>query len=180
MANLMEQYKKHFLPRLKEALGVENDLAVPRIEKVVVNVGIGKVLQQDPKNLDRFKEDFRKIVGQQPAVTRTKKSIAGFKIREGQIVGMAATLRGKRMYDFLEKLIHSALPRSRDFRGISRAGFDGRGNYSLGLREHIIFPEMAQEEIAGVFGFEITVVTTAGNDNDGYVLLKMLGFPFKD
>jgi large subunit ribosomal protein L5 len=180
MTRFLEHYRLKVLPQLKKELELNNNLAVPRLEKIVINVGIGKLLQQDPKNLEKFKEDFKKITGQQPRLARTKKSIAGFKVREGQIVGLMATLRGKRMHDFLDKLVNVALPRSRDFRGVSRKGFDGRGNYSLGLKEHVVFPEMAQEESGTSFGVEITIATTAGNDEKAYKLLKKLGFPFRD
>lgn len=184
MPRLLEQYRTKVLPKLKQELNLSHDLAVPRLEKIVVNSGVGKLLQQQPKAQESFQAALRKITGQQPVVTRAKKAIAGFKIREGQIVGLRVTLRGKRMYDFLDKLINAALPRSRDFRGVSRKGFDGRGNFSLGLRDHSIFPEMAQEEEAGFsaagLGIEVTILTTAGRDQEAYELLKKLGFPFRD
>lgn len=177
---LLEQYKTKILPELRAEFGLENDLAVPRIEKVVVNVGIGRILQQQPKALEVLRSAVKKIAGQTPVATSAKKAIAGFKIREGQAVGLMVTLRGKRMYDFLDKLINVAQPRSRDFRGVPRKGFDGRGNYSLGLREHIVFPEMAQEEIDTNFGVQVTIATTAKDDESAYALLKKFGFPFKD
>ncbi|KKW29779.1 MAG: 50S ribosomal protein L5 [Parcubacteria group bacterium GW2011_GWA2_52_8] len=159
MTRLLERYRSTIVPQLQTELKLSNRMAVPRIEKIVVNAGLGKPLVAQPKNLEAFTGAFRKIVGQQPLVTKARKAISAFKIREGQIVGLAATLRGKRMYDFLDKLVNVALPRARDFRGIPRSGFDGRGNYSLGLREHVIFPEMAQEEVASTFGLQVTVVT---------------------
>lgn len=180
MSRLLELYKKTILPKLKVELAVANDLAVPRLEKVVVNVGIGKFLQQNPKGLDTVVEAISKIVGQKPVVRKAKKAISAFKIREGQIVGLAVTLRGQRMYEFVDKLVNATLPRSRDFRGISRQGLDGKGNYSLGLREHIVFPEISGEDVSQTFGLEISVVTTTKDDNSAYQLLKQLGFPFKD
>ncbi len=180
MTRLLQQYRTKVLPELKTQLKVSNDLAIPRIEKIRVNAGVGKLLQQQPKALDEFIKIMRQITGQQPVVTRAKKAISGFKIREGQAVGLAVTLRGKRMYDFLDKLINVTLPRNRDFRGLSKQGFDGNGNYSLGIREHLVFPEMAQEEIGVNFGVEVTIVTTTKNDESAYQMLKKLHFPFKD
>lgn len=180
MTTLQEQYKTKILPELKSELKAENDLAVPRITKIVVNAGIGKLLQAQPKNLERFQDTVSKITGQKPLITRAAKAISGFKVREGQIVGLVVTLRGKRMYDFLDKLVNITLPRIRDFRGISRKGFDGRGNYSLGIREHIVFPEMAEDTTEGTMGVEIVVVTTARTNERGYRLLKKFGFPFQD
>ena len=180
MTRLLQQFKTKVLPELKNELKLGNDFAVPRIEKVVVNAGIGRLLQQQPKSLDAITEIVARVTGQKPLLTRAKKAISAFKIRDGQVVGVSVTLRGKRMYEFLDKLIHVALPRTRDFRGIARQGFDGQGNYSLGVREHLVFPEMAQEEAAITFGLEITVVTNAGSDAAAYLLLKKLGFPFKD
>ena len=177
MTRLLERYRSTIVPQLQTELKLSNRMAVPRVEKIVVNAGLGKPLVAQPKNLEAFTGAFRKIVGQ-PLVTKARKAISAFKIREGQIVGLAATLRGKRMYDFLDKLVNVALPRARDFRGIPRSGFDGRGNYSLGLREHVIFPEMAQEEVASTFGLQVTVVTTARNDEEAFALLKKFGFPF--
>ena len=174
----MQQYRTKISPQLQEELKLQNPMAAPRLEKIVVNSGLGKPLVQHPKNLETFTEAFRKIVGQQPLVTKARKAISAFKIREGQIVGLAATLRGKRMYDFFDKLVNVTLPRGRDFRGLSRSGFDGHGNYSLGLREHIVFPEMAQEEVAATFGVEVTIVTSAKRDDAAYALLKKFGFPF--
>jgi len=178
MARLQELYKTNIRPKLKQELHLDNILAVPRIEKVVVNAGIGRVLQQNPKSLDEITSALGRITGQKPLLTRAKKAISAFKIREGQIVGLRVTLRGKRMYEFLDKFINAALPRTRDFRGLSRKGLDGRGNYSCGVAEHIVFPEMAQEEGTLNFGFEVTIVTTAKDDEAAYLLLKKLGMPF--
>jgi len=180
MVRLLEQYKKTVLPELRKELVLSNDLAAPRLVKVVVNAGIGRLLQQQPKELDNLIATFARIVGQRPVSRKARKAISAFKIREGQIVGLSATLRGKRMYEFVDKLVNSALPRTRDFRGISPSGFDHHGNYSLGLREHIVFPEMSGEDVAGVFGLEVTVVTTAKTREQAFKLLKKLGFPFKD
>ena len=178
MARLLEQYKLKILPELKAELKLANDMAVPRLEKVIVNVGIGRILQQQPKSLDTIIETIARIVGQKPVSRQAKKSISAFKIREGQIVGLSVTLRGKRMYEFIDKLVNAALPRTRDFRGISRKGLDGKGNYSLGLREHIVFPEISGEDASMSFGVEVTIVTTARTDEAAYLLLKKLGFPF--
>jgi len=178
MNRLQERYKKTIVPELQTELKRPNVMAVPRVSKIVVNAGLGKPLVAQPKNLEAFTEAFRKIVGQQPQVTRARKAISAFKTREGQVVGLAATLRGKRMYDFLDKLINITLARGRDFRGVPRTGFDGRGNYSLGFREHIVFPEMAQEEVGSTFGLQVTIVTTARTNEEAFVLLKKFGFPF--
>lgn len=180
MTRLLEQYRTTIQPQLKEELQLSNILSVPRIEKIVVNAGVGKILQQQPKSLDSLVEAIRMITGQRPAVKKAKKAIAGFKVREGQIVGLVVTLRGKRTYDFLDKLINVALPRTRDFRGLSKTGFDSRGNFSVGLREHLVFPEMAQEDLGVNLGLQVTIITTAGSDEKAYQLLKKFNFPFKD
>lgn len=175
---LIEQYQKKILPELKAELGLGNTLSVPRVTHVVINAGVGRLLQQQPKDLDRVVAALSAITGQKPIITRARQAISAFKIRAGQAVGVRVTLRGKRMYDFLDKLVNIALPRTRDFRGISRKGFDGQGNYSLGVREHIVFPEMAQEEADRYFGLQVTVATSAKDDNAAYLLLKKMGFPF--
>ena len=177
---LQELYKTQIRPELKEELRLDNVFAVPRIEKVIVNAGIGRVLQQNPKSLDEITHAMARITGQKPLLTRARKAISAFKIREGQIVGLRVTLRGRRMYEFLDKFINAALPRTRDFRGLSKTALDGKGNYSCGVSEHIVFPEMAQEEVGLTFGLEITIVTTAKNNEQAYLLLKKLGMPFKD
>src|SRR3989338_7471393 len=141
MNRLMEKYKTEIAPNLKSELKIGNILAVPKLQKIMINAGIGRVLQQQPKALDQLKESLRKITGQQPVITKAKKAIAGFKTRQGQIVGLTVTLRGKRMYHFLEKFIKVVMPRTRDFRGLPKTGFDGRGNYSVGLKEQVAFPE---------------------------------------
>ncbi|MBI2356301.1 MAG: 50S ribosomal protein L5 [Candidatus Doudnabacteria bacterium] len=172
-------YKEKTVPGLRKAFSLDNDMAVPRIEKVVVNVGVGKTLK-DPKFLDAVIEDLKRITGQLPVKTLAKKSVAGFKIRENQVVGLMVTLRGARMYDFLEKLIKVALPRVRDFKGLSPDSFDGKGNYSIGFREQIVFPETLREHIEYTFGLEVNIQTNAGDDKKALALLKSLGFPFRE
>ena len=164
---------------MQKHLKLANPMAVPQIKKIVINVGVGKTLK-DPKFLDAIINDLKTIAGQMPVKTMARKSIAGFKIRENQVVGVTVTLRGQRMYDFLDKLINSAMPRIRDFRGVSPKSFDGRGNYHIGVREQLVFPEISEESIDHVFGFEISIVTNAGNDEKGRELLKSLGFPFSE
>ena len=178
MNRLQEQYKTKILPELRDELQIANFHAVPRIEKIVVNAGIGRLLQQNPKALERIVETLSKITGQKPVVTRAKKAIAGFKIRQGQAVGLMVTLRRKRMYDFLDKLVNVALPRTRDFRGLSRSGFDRRGNYNCAIRESVVFPEAGEIGAEGTFGLEVTIVTSAKDDASAYLLLKKFGFPF--
>jgi large subunit ribosomal protein L5 len=157
----------------------KNVMQVPRIEKIVVNIGVGEAID-NPKSLDGAVEDLRKITGQQPVVTKAKKSIAAFKLREGRQIGAKVTLRGDRMWALLDRLIHVALPRVRDFRGISAETFDGRGNYTLGLREQLVFPEIQYDKIDKVRGMEITVVTSARTDEEGRRLLRLLGMPFRE
>src|SRR3989338_7195751 len=179
MTRLQELYNKQILPALKTELKIDNIQAVPRIQKIVINAGIGRILQQNPKALDALVETMRKITGQQPVITKASKAIAGFKIRQGQTVGLTVTLRQKRMYDFLDKFINVVMPRTRDFRGLSPKGFDGRGNYNCGVKEVVIFPETGEGADAN-FGLEMTIVTSAKNDAEGYALLKKFGFPFND
>jgi large subunit ribosomal protein L5 len=179
MTNFKTHYKEKTVPHLVKELGVTNAMAVPKVEKVVINVGVGRTLK-DAKLLDAIVEDIRKITGQAPVKTVAKKSIAGFKIREKQVVGVVATLRGQRMYDFLEKLIKIALPRVRDFKGISNKSFDGHGNYSLGIKEHMVFPETSREHLEHTFGLEVNIQTSAPDDKQARALLKSLGFPFQE
>ncbi len=179
MTSLKTHYKEKVVPALTKELGVTNPMAVPKIQKVVINSGVGKTLK-DSKLLDAIVEDMRNITGQAPVKTLSKKSIAGFKIRENQVVGLVTTLRGQRMYDFLEKLIRVALPRVRDFKGINPKSFDGHGNYSLGLREQIVFPETSREHLEHTFGLEISIQTTAPDDKQAEALLRALGFPFQE
>lgn len=175
---LMERYEKEVVPALMREFTYGNMMAVPRIEKVVVNVGLGEAIQ-NAKALDAVVRDIGSITGQKPVVTRAKRSIAAFKLRTGMPIGVMVTLRGDRMYEFLDKLINAALPRQRDFAGVSSRSFDGRGNYSLGLREQLLFPEMEYDKIDKLRGLEISVVTTAHSDEEGRVLLQLLGVPFK-
>ena len=177
MPRLKDSYRNEVIPALMKEFGYRNVMEVPRLEKIVVNVGVGEALQ-NAKALDHTVQDITTITGQQPIVTRAKKSIAGFKLREGMTVGVKVTLRGNRMYDFLDRLCNVALPRRRDFRGISPDSFDGRGNYTLGLREQLVWPEIDYDSIDKVRGMEISIVTTAKADEEGRHLLQLLGMPF--
>jgi len=174
---LRDSYRKEVVPALIKELGYRNVMEVPRLEKIVVNVGVGEALQ-NAKALDHAVQDISTITGQRPIVTRAKKSIAGFKLREGMAIGVKTTLRGNRMYDFLDRLCNVALPRRRDFRGVSPDSFDGRGNYTLGLREQLVWPEIDYDSIDKVRGMEISIVTTAKTDEEGQHLLQLLGMPF--
>ena len=176
---LKEKYKAEIVPALEKELGVANINQVPKLVKIVVNMGVGGAAS-DSKLLDGAIADLRAITGQQPMVCRAKKSIAGFHIREGMPIGCKVTLRGDRMWEFMDRLLSTALPRVRDFRGLNPNSFDGRGNYSLGVTEQLIFPEIDYDKIDRTRGLDIAVVTTAGNDEGGYALLKALGFPFKE
>ena len=175
---LKEKYQNELVQALKEQLELENVNEVPRLEKIVVNMGVGAAVQ-DAKQLDSAMEDLRIITGQQPMVTRAKKSIAGFKIRQGMPIGAKVTLRGDRMWEFLDRLITAAIPRVRDFRGLPANSFDGRGNYSMGVTEQLIFPEIDYDKVDRVRGMDITVVTTAKTDEGAKALLDAFGFPFK-
>jgi large subunit ribosomal protein L5 len=177
MPRLKDLYREQIMPTLLKELGYDNVMQVPRLDKIVVNVGLGEALQ-NAKALDATVEDVMTITGQRPIVTRARKSIASFKVREGNPIGVKVTLRGDRMWDFLDRLCNIALPRQRDFRGISPDAFDGRGNYSLGLREQLIFPEINYDKIDKIRGLEITIVTTAQTDEEGFLLLRHLGMPF--
>ncbi|AJC11803.1 MAG: 50S ribosomal protein L5 [Berryella intestinalis] len=176
---LKELYKNEIVAKLESELGLKNVNQVPRLEKIVVNMGVGGAAS-DSKLLDAAINDLRVITGQQPCVTRARKSIAGFHIREGQAIGAKVTLRGDRMWEFLDRLLAVALPRVRDFRGISQKSFDGRGNYSLGITEQLIFPEIDYDKIDRTRGMDITFVTTAEENAAALALLKALGFPFKE
>ncbi len=177
MPRLKDLYREHVVPTLQKELGYQNIMQVPRMEKIVVNVGLGEALQ-NARALDAAVQDITTITGQRPIVTRARKSIAVFKLREGNPIGTKVTLRGNRMWDFLDRLCNIALPRQRDFRGLSPDSFDGRGNYSLGLREQLIFPEIDYDSIDKIRGFEVTIVTTANTDEEGLQLLRHLGMPF--
>ena len=179
MSQLKEFYEKETIPKLIKAFDYKNIMQVPRLEKVVLNMGMGEAIQ-NIKLLDTAAEELQIIAGQHPVITRAKKSIAAFKLREGMPIGCMVTLRRNRMYDFFYKLVNIALPRVRDFRGISEKAFDGRGNYSLGIKEHIIFPEIEYDKIDRIKGLNISVVTSAQNDEEGKELLRLLGMPFRN
>ncbi|MDI1300535.1 MAG: 50S ribosomal protein L5 [bacterium] len=178
MARLRSVYKTELAPKLKEELGLENVMQVPRITKITLNMGVGAA-SQDKKLIDGAFADMQLIAGQKPIVTVARKSIAGFKIREGWPIGVKVTLRGDMMYEFLDRLIGITIPRIRDFRGFSAKAFDGRGNYSMGLKEQIVFPEIEYDKIDKLRGMDITITTTAANDDQGRALLRAFGFPFK-
>ena len=178
MIGLLEKYQKEVVPAMMKSFSYKNIMQVPRIEKIVVNIGIGEALD-NPKALDAAVEDLKKVTGQHPLITKARKSIANFKLREGRLIGAKVTLRGKRMWAFADRLINIALPRVRDFRGISPDAFDGRGNYTLGIREQLIFPEIGYDEIDKIRGMEITFVTTAADDDQSAAMLSLLGMPFR-
>jgi large subunit ribosomal protein L5 len=177
MSELKEKYKKEVVPRLMELGGYKNIMQVPRLKKVALNIGLGEA-NQDAKALESAEKDLAAISGQHPVITRAKKSIAAFKLREGMNVGLRVTLRGERMYQFLEKLINAALPRMREFRGVSPSSFDGRGNYTLGFKEQTLFPEIDYDKIDKARGLEVSIITTAKTDEEGKNLLELLGMPF--
>ena len=179
MANLKELYDTGLRGNLKEELGLANAMEVPRITKITLNMGVGEAVG-DKKILDNAVADLQRIAGQKPVVTKARKSIAGFKIRDGWPIGAKVTLRGERMYDFLERLISIAIPRVRDFRGISPKSFDGRGNFAMGVTEQIIFPEIEYDKVDKLRGLDITITTTARNNDEGRALLKAFNFPFKN
>lgn len=176
---LKDKYQAEVVSALMQDFKYTTVMQVPRLEKVVLNIGLGEALQNN-KALDAAVGDLTAISGQKPVITKAKKSIAAFKLRQGQSIGAMVTLRGQKMYDFLDRLMNLALPRLRDFRGVSRRSFDGRGNYSLGLREQIIFPEIDYDKVDKIRGLEVAIVTTAPDDAQGYALLKRLGMPFRD
>jgi large subunit ribosomal protein L5 len=175
---LKERYQNEVAPALIKTLNLSNVMQVPRVQKVVVNIGVGEALD-NAKSLDAAVADLTAITGQKPVITKARKSIANFKLREGRAIGVKVTLRGERMWSFLDRLMNIALPRVRDFRGISSDSFDGRGNYTLGIREQLVFPEIEYDKIDKLRGLEVTIVTTATNDDHGRQLLYMLGMPFK-
>jgi large subunit ribosomal protein L5 len=178
MSRLQEQYKETVAPRLKEELGLSNVMEVPRITKITINMGVGESVG-DRKILDRAMEDLTKIAGQKPVITRARKSVAAFKIRDGMPIGCKVTLRRERMYEFLDRLVNIAIPRVRDFRGLSAKAFDGRGNFNMGVREQIIFPEVDYDEVDAIRGMNITITTSARNDEEGRALLAAFDFPFR-
>lgn len=175
---LKELYQEEVSPALMKSLNLDNAMEVPRVKKVVVNIGLGEALD-NPKALDAAVSDLTIVAGQRPVITRARKSIANFKLREGRAIGAKVTLRGERMWSFLDRLMNVALPRVRDFRGVSPNSFDGRGNYTLGLREQLVFPEIDYDQIDKIRGMEVTIVTSANNDDHGRQLLQLLGMPFR-
>lgn len=178
MATLKERYRSEMAPALKEELGLANVMEVPRITKITLNMGVGEAVG-DKKVMDSAVADMTKIAGQKPVVTKSRKSIAGFKIRDGWPIGCKVTLRDERMYEFLERLISIAIPRIRDFRGVSPKSFDGRGNFAMGVTEQIIFPEINYDEVDTLRGMDIVITTSAANDEQGRALLRAFNFPFK-
>lgn len=177
MNKMQEKYNQEVVPALRKVFDLKNIMQVPRIEKVVVNIGMGEAMD-NPKALEAAVSDLSTITGQKPVTTKARKSIANFKLREGRLIGTKVTLRGDRMWAFLDRLMNTALPRVRDFRGISANAFDGRGNYTLGLRDQLIFPEIEYDKIDKLRGMEVTIVTTARNDDQARVMLQLLGMPF--
>lgn len=175
--HLKVRYEKEIIPTLMKDFEFRNTLQAPRVEKIIVNVGVGEAID-NAKALDSAVEDITTITGQRPVVTKARKSIANFKLREGRSIGVKVTLRGERMWSFFDRLVNVALPRTRDFRGVSPYSFDGRGNYTLGIREQLIFPEIDYDKIDKIRGFEVTIVTSAPNDEQGRRLLQLLGMPF--
>lgn len=178
MNRMQERYQKEVVPALRKAFGYRNIMEVPRIEKVVVNIGLGEAMD-NPKALEAAMSDLAQITGQKPVMTKARKSIANFKLREGRVIGTKVTLRGEKMWYFLDRLMNIALPRVRDFRGVSPEAFDGRGNYTLGLRDQLIFPEIDYDKIDKLRGMEVTIVTTARSDDHARLLLQLLGMPFR-
>src|ERR671932_1806888 len=179
MARLRERYREEVAPAIKDRFEYKNTMQIPRLEKIVVNMGVGEAAQNS-RALDGAMDELAKITGQKPQLRRARKSVAGFKIREGMPVGARVTLRGERMWEFLDRLISIALPRVRDFRGISQNSFDGRGNYALGLREQLIFPEISYDAIDATRGLDVAVVTTTESDEEARELLRLLGMPFRE
>ena len=178
MARLKERYQKDVAPAIAKEFGIENSMAIPRLDKIVVNMGMGEAIA-NAKVLDTAVEELKAIVGQKPVITRAKKSIATFKLRQGMPIGVMVTLRGERMYEFFDRLVSVALPRVRDFRGVSPKAFDGRGNYTIGIREQLIFPEIDFNKVDKQRGMNICIVTTARDDDQARSLLKALGMPFR-
>lgn len=177
MSQLEEKYRKEVIPSMMELCGYKNIMQVPRMEKVVLNIGLGEAIQ-NAKALEAAERDLTAISGQHPVTTRARKSIAAFKLREGMPIGLKVTLRGERMYDFFDKLVNVVLPRTREFQGVSRNSFDGHGNYTLGIKEQIVFPEIEYDKVDKIRGLEVSIVTTAKTDEEGRRLLELLGVPF--
>jgi large subunit ribosomal protein L5 len=179
MSRLRDRYVKEVIPSLKKEYSYKNIMAVPKLKKIVVNMGVGEAIQ-NAKLLDAASDELSLITGQRPIVTRAKKSIASFKLRKGMAIGCSVTLRGERMYEFFDRLVNVALPRVRDFRGLSTKSFDGRGNYTLGLKDQLIFPEIDYAKVSKVKGMNVCLVTTAGSDDEARTLLRLLGLPFRN
>ena len=179
MARLMDRYQKEIMPRLAERLGRKNKLSLPRLQKIVVNMGVGKALQ-DKNRMEQAAEQLAQITGQKAQVTKAKRAVSGFRLREGNEIGCRVTLRGRRMYEFLDRLISIALPRIRDFRGVNPRSFDGHGNYSLGLSEQQVFPEIDPDKVTFVQGMDVTFVTSTNNDDEARELLRGFGMPFRE
>ena len=179
MSRLKERYMKEIAPAMGKEYGYKNVMAIPKLEKIVINIGLGEAIQ-NAKLLDTAADELGQITGQRPVITRAKKSIASFKLRQGMPIGCSVTLRGQRMYEFLDRFLNMALPRVRDFRGLSTKSFDGRGNYTLGLRDQLIFPEIDYSRVSKIKGMNISVVTTAKTDDESRTLLRLFGMPFRN
>ena len=179
MSRLKQRYTKEIAPAMGKEYGYKNVMAIPRLEKIVINIGLGEAIQNS-KLLDNAADELGQIAGQRPVITRAKKSIASFKLRKGMPIGCSVTLRGERMFEFLDRLVNTALPRVRDFRGLSTKSFDGRGNYTLGLRDQLIFPEIDYSRVSKIKGMNICLVTTAKTDDEARTLLRLFGMPFRN
>lgn len=179
MSRLKERYAKEIIPAMSKEYGYNNVMAIPKLEKIVINIGLGEAIQ-NAKLLDNAADELSQITGQKPVITRARKSIASFKLRKGMPIGCSVTLRGERMYEFFDRLVNTALPRVRDFRGLSTKSFDGRGNYTLGLRDQLIFPEIDYAKVSKIKGMNVCVVTTAKTDDEARTLLRLLGMPFRN
>jgi large subunit ribosomal protein L5 len=179
MSRLKQRYTKEIAPAMSKEYGYKNVMAIPKLEKIVINIGLGEAIQNS-KLLDNAADELGQIAGQRPVITRAKKSIASFKLRKGMPIGCSVTLRGERMFEFLDRLVNTALPRVRDFRGLSTKSFDGRGNYTLGLRDQLIFPEIDYARVSKIKGMNICVVTTAKTDDEARTLLRLFGMPFRN
>ena len=179
MSRLKERYTKEIAPAMGKEYGYKNVMAIPKLEKIVINIGLGEAIQNS-KLLDNAADELGQIAGQRPVITRAKKSIASFKLRQGMPIGCSVTLRGERMFEFLDRFLNTALPRVRDFRGLSTKSFDGRGNYTLGLRDQLIFPEIDYSRVSKIKGMNISVVTTAKTDDEARTLLRLFGMPFRN
>jgi len=178
VSRLKERYQKEIMPTLMAEYGYKNVMQVPRLEKIAVNIGLGEAIQ-NPRALEAAESDLAAITGQHPVITRAKRSIAGFKVRAGMPIGMMVTLRGDRMYNFFDRLVNAALPRIRDFQGTPRNSFDGRGNYTLGMKEQVVFPEIEYDKVDKIRGFEVSFITTASTDEEGRRFLELMGMPFQ-